>query len=405
LIRSLALGLVTVMLLVACDPIPHPDVTVREAAGSGVRFRLLSGDGSFVVVQASGAGATVPGLGWWRVDRRDGSVVALPDANRAMRISRDGSRVLLELTAGGPVVLWADGTVLTPPGGARFSDDLTFAVFVDADGTVKTWETATQAVAPVEPGFPRPPGTTAATAKGISNDGRTVQYTLSSAAPTERFVDLDAGVAVDQPIQPELGDPIFVHEGFVLAANGDAFIHVHEIGEIVGPNLTLQESWAELVTLPDGQSARRFDNLTTTGQPINGDPLIAANGKVGWIYAERGELCQPPLTDICITASSAVAILANGSRTFNTGPNPLGSKDISTHGRFLVIDKSNLPVGGSVEGARGPVRVIDWVTGTVETLTKEPPSLTIGGQISDDQHLVATSTSDGGWYEYAAAPN
>jgi hypothetical protein len=61
-------------------------------------------------------------------------------------------------------VLWADGTVLTPPAGAGFSDDLTFAVFVDADGTVKTWETATQAAAPGEPGphdlpapRPRPP--------------------------------------------------------------------------------------------------------------------------------------------------------------------------------------------------------------------------------------------------------
>jgi hypothetical protein len=200
LIRALALGLVTVTLLVACDPILHPEVTVREAAGSGVRFRLLSGDGNFVVVQASGPGATVPGPGWWRVDRRDGSVVALPDATGATRISRDGSRVLLALTAGGPVV-WADGTVLTPPAGAEFSDDLTFAVFVDADGTVKTWETATQAVAPVEPGFPRPRGTTSAAGKGVSDDGRTVQYTLSSAAPIERFVDLDAGVAVDRPNQ------------------------------------------------------------------------------------------------------------------------------------------------------------------------------------------------------------
>lgn len=397
MIRSLALGLVIVTLLVACDPIPHPDVTVREVAGSGVRFRLLSGDGNYVVVQASGPGATVPGPGWWRVDRRDGSVVALPEANQATRVSRDGSRVLLELIAGGPVVLWADGTVLTPPAGARFSDDLTFAVFVDADGTVKTWETATLAVAPVEPAFPRPPGTTAATAKGVSDDGRTVQYTLSSAAPIERFVDLDAGLAVDRPNQTSLGGGQF-DDRFVLAANGDAFIHVHQTIDF-DPS-----SWAELVALPGGQSGRRFDNLTTTGQLITGDPLIAANGKVGWIYTDFRERCEDfPFPVPCTRASTAVAILANGYRTFDTGPNPLVSKDISAHGRFLVFDKRIEPADHFLV-PRGPVRVIDWVTGTVEFLSQGSPGLTIDGQISDDQRLVATTSNDGGWYEYAAAP-
>ena len=391
------------MLLVACDPIPHPDVTVREAAGSGVRFRLVSGDGNYVVVQASGPGATVPGAGWWRVDRRDGSVVALPDASQATRVSRDGSRVLLEQMAGGTVVLWAGGTVLTPPTGARFSDNLTFAVFVDADGTVKTWETATQAVAPVEPGFPRPPGTTAATAKGISDDGRTVQYALSSAAPIERFVDLDAGQAVDRPDQTDFDFPFYANDRFVLAANGDAFIHVHEIGEYVDLSPIPQESWAELVTLPGGQSGRRFDNLTT-GQSITGDPLVATNGKIGWIYAEAPGRCPGlPTPELCVGASSAVAILANGHRTFDTGPHERGSMDISANGRFLVLDKYIQPRYLN-PFTRGPVRVIDWVTGTAETLSQGSPALTIDAQISDDQRLVATTTNDGGWYEFAAAP-
>jgi hypothetical protein len=51
-----------------------------------------------------------------------------------------------------------------------------------------------------------------------------------------------------------------------------------------------------------------------------------------------------------------------------------------------------------------PVTVIDWVTGTVEDLSQESPALTTDVQISDDQRLVATTTNDGGWYEYAAAP-
>jgi hypothetical protein len=224
---------------------------------------------------------------------------------------------------------------------------------------------------------------------------------LASAAPIERFVDLDAGLAVDRPNQSNLPDPNYINERFVLAANGDAFIHVHEIGEIVGPTFTLQESWAELVALPGGQSGRRFDNLTT-GQLITGDPLIAANGKVGWIYTQAGEFCPDfPFPVSCVRSSTAVAILANGNRTFDTGPNPRGSMDISAHGRFLVFDKFTEPSGFS--STRGPVRVIDWVTGTVEFLSQGSPSLTTDGQISDDQRVVATTTNDGGWYEYAAA--
>src|SRR5262245_1306366 len=139
---------------------------------------------------------------------------------------------------------------------------------------------------------------------------------------------------------------------------------------------------------------------TPTGQFVTGDPFIAANGKVGWIYARHGEQCFP-LPDLCITASSAVAILPNGNRTFNAGPQPRGSMDISTQGRFLVIDKSTVPFDPSGTPG-GPVKLIDWVTGTVETL--QAPTLTSSGQISDDQRLVATTITNGGWYEFAAAP-
>ena len=77
--------------------------------------------------------------------------------------------------------------------------------------------------------------------------------------------------------------------------------------------------------------------------------------------------------------------------------------DISTHGRFLILDKYVQPTFLN-PFTRGPVRVIDWVTGTVEALTQEPPALTTDAQISDDQRLVATTTNDGGWYEFATAP-
>lgn len=91
------------------------------------------------------------------------------------------------------------GTLLSPPPGSQFSEDLSFGVFVDTDGAVKTWETATQSIGLVEPGFHRPPGPSSAIPKGISDDGRTVQYQLRGARPIERFVDLDAAQAVDRP--------------------------------------------------------------------------------------------------------------------------------------------------------------------------------------------------------------
>ena len=114
------------------------------------------------------------------------------------------------------------------------------------------------------------------------------------------------------------------------------------------------------MALPGGESGRRFDNLTATGQALTADPLIAASGKVGWIYAEASGRCPGlPTPQVCVGASSAVAILANGSRTFDTGPNERGSMEISAHGRFLILDKYIQPTFLD-PFTRGPVRVIDW---------------------------------------------
>ena len=77
-----------------------------EALMSAATFESLSGDGILSsCLQAdrpNGAGA-----GRWRVDRRDGAVVQLPDGV-AVRISRDGSRVLVtERKRDRVVVRWA----------------------------------------------------------------------------------------------------------------------------------------------------------------------------------------------------------------------------------------------------------------------------------------------------------
>ena len=224
--RVLAPGLAA-LFLVGCDPILHPQFDVREGPTSPVTFELLSGDGNFVVVRSTGPSATVPAAGRWRIDRRDGSVEALPSGDRSASISHDGSRVLV--TTGASAVVWASGASLSPPAGTRFSKDLTFGVFVDTAGVVKTWNTATQAIGSVETGFPRPAGTTGALAKGVSNDGRTVEYTLSGVQPTERFVDLDAGRAVDRPNLDGSGrGGDYVTDRFLLAADGSGFVHAHE---------------------------------------------------------------------------------------------------------------------------------------------------------------------------------
>ena len=220
-----------VFALAACEPVTHPSFTVRESPESAVTFRLLSGDASQAVVTATAAGQTVPGPGVWRVDRSDGSVVELP-AGEPTKISSDGERVLV-----GPS-LWSSGSVLTPPS-TVMSEQLTFALFVDTDGQVKTWETATGTVTPVETAFPRPPGTTAAIAKGVSDDGRTAQYELQGPNRIERFVDLDAGAAVDRPN----GDDSFGSDGPLRAGGWGRRLPPHPPGSAKpSSNLSLASS-------------------------------------------------------------------------------------------------------------------------------------------------------------------
>ena len=421
------------MFLVACDPVLHPDFVVREAPTSAVSFQLLSGNGNFSVVRSTGHGKTVPRPGLWRVDRGTGRRVRLPDGDRASKISRDGQRVLV--TTGDPstgvtAVLWAAGTVVSPPAGTQFSEDLTFGVFVDTDGAVKTWETATQSIGLVEAGAPRPPGTVSATPKGISDDGRTVQYELRGSQPIERFVDLDTAQAVDRPnLDGTGGDVGYVIDRFVLAASGNSFVHAHEVGhfDFTGCVCSIvDESWAELVALPAGTPGRRYTN--TTGQSIDPQAFIATDGNAAWIYQSRLAPCPNiPTTSFCVVASTAVVVTQNGFRAFDMGPSALGAIDISSNGRMLLIDTGapGLPLGGSLL-LRGPVQVIDWITGSVESLARaetyeetrdficrlvlqQAPCIlsasSSGAQVSDDLQVVGTTTSTGaGWYEYAVAP-
>ena len=105
------------------------------------------------------------------------------------------------------------------------SQDLTYGIFVDTDGVVKTWSTATQTVTSVEATVPRPAGYTAL-AIDVSNDGRTAHTRLFGPATIERFTDLDSATAVDVPnLDAEgFGAQGYYLDRFVLAADGNAFL-------------------------------------------------------------------------------------------------------------------------------------------------------------------------------------
>jgi hypothetical protein len=427
----LAATAICVFALTACDPVLHPQFVVREGPSSPVTFELLSGDGNFAVVKSTAASTTVPGAGLWRIDRRDGSVVALPSGYRADAISQDGNRVLIQAnccTAG--ISLWSNGAVLSPPSG-RFSEDLTYCLFVDTDRVVKSWTTADQSVHNVETAFPRPAGTTDAQANGISDNGRVVQYTLFGNHPIERFADLDTGHAVDVANLNGTGNGTgsYTIDHFALAAGGTTFLHVHETGTSEGFTASPDESWVERVALPTGTVIHRYTN--TSGESFGtsaeafGSSFISANGKVAWVYAETGEECpNSPKPAFCITASRVIAVFGNGARVFSAGADPVASiAAVGGSKRFLVVAKYATPI--SFQPLRGPVEVYDFATGTVETLgaaapyaENDPsicnafgktapcaiPAASVNAQMSNDNRVVATTTMTGtGWYEYSAS--
>lgn len=404
-----------VLVLVACDPVLHPTFTVREAPNAPVRFDVLSADGRFVAAHATGAGATVPGAGCWRVNRTHASVVPLPSCNRALRISADGSRILLDTSSGN--MLWSSGTTLTPPAGTVFSKDLTFGVFVDTNGAVKTWKSANQSVGLVETAFPRPAGTTSAQAKGISNDGRKVQYTLFGTNPIERFVDLDTNAKIDRSNSSHA-------DTFSLAPSGGGFLQVHEVSHLNTntnpPTLVIDESWGELAAFPSGKVIRRYIN--TTQESIDRS-FISDDGGTSWLYREQVVDCQElPAPAPCTTSSHAILVANVGAAVFDTGPNAVDAMDSFSNGRYLVYDKLGAPPGTGLPGPV-PVTIIDWLSGHIEhltaaiTYTETDPNLcngaapctitarSIRGQVTNDLRVVATTTSTAkGWYEYTASP-
>ncbi|HEY0519948.1 MAG TPA: hypothetical protein VGC84_10695, partial [Ilumatobacteraceae bacterium] len=267
-----------------------------------------------------------------------------------------------------------------------------------------------QSVTPVETAFPRPSGTTAADPSAISNDGRKVEYRLDGIRAIERFVDLDTNTKVDR--SPD-------DERFLLAASGNGFLDVHEASG---------QSWAELAALPTGTTLRRY---TATSPESLVSWFIADDGGSAWVYQEHAEILGPdcasgpPPAFSCVVGSHAIFFSKIGVRTFDTGPNPVDAMRTSGNGRFLLFDKFGLPQAAPSE-LRGPVTVLDWITGNIEELTAHGiytetnaaicsalrmttpctvPASSTRASMSRDLKVVVTATNTGnGWYEYTTSP-
>ena len=370
----------------------HPTFTVKEGPSSAVTAKLVSGDGNFVVVKATAAGTTVPSAGLWRVDRRDGSTLRLPDGYGPFSISPTGAhRAALQPEL--PPVIWSNGTLVTPPGPVmpRVSADLAFALFVDSAGAVQRLEIATGTITPVETGVPRPAQYTYASPLGISDDGKIAQIALGNSCCSGglmRFIDIAAHTATDVAFQSG-GD---ITDTFTMAAgNGAAFLmhHLDVYVDPTDPSHTIKNAdWVELRRRATGAVVRHYD------VPAGRDVVklsIAASVFSAWIMQAHFTTCDLPGVQFpCFDNSEAVVMLAAGTRSFSTGGGGFVDAFSTTpSGRFLAFDFAR---GPDERIPYGPTTIIDWVTGNVEQLTgsvnyqlNDPPVCSLLGRSLPDR--------------------
>ena len=397
---------VVALLVSACDPVSHPVFTPVEPNPGPVSFQLLSGDGNFVVVHATGAGATVPGAGNWRVDRRDGTAVALPDAYQFLAISDDGQRVAYLDPGGFQRQLWINGTVVTPPPGTVMSRDLRWGAFIDFFvSQARRWDATTGAMTAVEAGIPRPIGhPTMVWNKelGVSDDGHVVWFTLEG--PTgclTRFVNLAFPSVNDYP-----------YCDMEVAANGAAHVRLLDRVSTSGGILNIGgPRRLELVSTYTGTVQR---TLTTTYADAYFDGVILSDsGAVIWTVEATLSGSGPPCGGIAnpcsgsLTAREAIAASPTELARFPVDPD-LVRGDMNDPLRFTVASGGRFLVAGdSSEG--GSAHVLDRMTGVDEALAdsstnpKAVPAISADGRVvAYAEHVLGYPTRQNwrGWFEH-----
>lgn len=407
--RRFAAAVTTVAVLVSMTGCrTYDEFEVREPYGGRVAVRQLAGGGRFVVVQATGAGQTVPGAGWWRVDRETGDTVALPGA--VSRISADGERVLLNDGR-----LWVDGQISSAIDGV-YSPDLR-AKLSEETGVLTATVLATGASVDVEAAYPRPADVFSVGSQAISDDGQSVQYRMTGTAKTTRIARFGSP-AVDIPVlvvgNNELPDVYLLSADGSTIARKTALVtrtryedtEFFLIDEVLAKFDLIDVRTGDVITSKTWEKSEGVSGETTFDLRA-----IARNGRRIWVTQTASVIargfCAPGATpNTCPTDSKVRTLHSNGDeqvvdlRTSGYGWFVF-SFDATADASFATVSYGFV----GLDQIQDPI-VIHSTRGTVDHLEQTSTgSRTVRAtMMSDDGRLIVANSGGSGWYEYSDPP-
>ena len=201
------------------------------------------------------------------------------------------------------------------------------------------------------------------------------------------------------------GEQGYYLDRFVLAADGNTFLHAHQAVDIEfdpAPVLQFVESWNELIAIPSGTVKTHVEN--DSGVRVQ-DQFISANGNVGWVHGVEYHFVNvgPGPAFPCDFQGVARTFGSFGSVGFVTGYGPVTQIKISGVGRYLVVDQTHNVFGFCPVPPAGPVQTFDRLTGAIETF---PDNSSLFLPYSDPNLVALSNPFAGKWVEYTppAAP-
>jgi hypothetical protein len=413
----------------ACEPVVHAVATTVEPYGGPVELKGLSADGNFAFVRATGAGATVPGAGSWRVDRRDGTVVELPpfhpsdstDGRWVHAWSGDGHRIQTDWYE-----IWDEGNVVVAPTKTWFAESLAFGLVLDpVSERFHRWDVATDSQVDVEAGFPRPDGFEPQASNlrppGVSIDGSIVWFSMHNPSTNTcmtRFIVLNAGHVADFPfcgaMEVAANGTSFVRT-MNLYTEGDPFYVLGgptrlEFFQILGGNppvvleQTGERSWFDRVEISD------------SGWVLWAVATSASGGVPPWAIpcgtptrpCPCGGPFGPPCPPFDFGARSIIAASPTEQRTFAVDPQ-LSTFDAPTETAHVSLTSDGRWLAYDTGEVGDPVHVLDRTNGQDEHLGGGSDHGPRGVTISDDASVVAYTgagaplTARSGWFEHEVA--